>query len=123
MVATMTTKKSQSPIYRVLFSNQGKIYEVYARSVSQGELFGFIRIEDLLFGERTQVVVDPAEEELKLEFEGVRGFQVPMQAVLRVDEVDKQGANRVRQGGDADNIAAFPSAFMSPTGPKKPDNR
>jgi len=30
--------------------------------VSHGSLFGFIEVEELVFGERTTVVVDPAEE-------------------------------------------------------------
>jgi hypothetical protein len=51
--------------YRVTFHNQGKVYEVYAREVHQSGLFGFIEIEDLLFGEKTSLVVDPAEENLK----------------------------------------------------------
>ena len=38
------------PIYRVVFLNQGKVYEVYARHVSQtGALFGFVEIEELIF--------------------------------------------------------------------------
>src|SRR5699024_11340795 len=50
------------PLYRVAFHNRGEVYEVYARSVSQGGLYGFVEIEELVFGERTQLVVDPGEE-------------------------------------------------------------
>ena len=54
------------PIYRVVFLNQGKVYEVYARHVSQtGSLFGFVEIEELVFDARKGVVVDPAEERLQ----------------------------------------------------------
>ena len=35
-----------SHIFRIMFVNQGKVYEVYARKVSHGELFGFIEVED-----------------------------------------------------------------------------
>ena len=38
-----------SHIFRIMFVNQGKVYEVYARKVSHGELFGFIEVEELLF--------------------------------------------------------------------------
>jgi len=48
-----------SHIFKVLFVNQGKVYEIYARKVSHGSLFGFIEVEELVFGERTTVVVDP----------------------------------------------------------------
>jgi len=33
--------------------------------VSHGNLFGFIEVEELVFGERSTVVVDPAEEKIK----------------------------------------------------------
>jgi hypothetical protein len=82
-------------IYRVAFFNQGQVYEIYAKSVSQEDLYGFLTVEQLLFGERTQVVVDPSEERLKAEFEGVKKIHVPMHAVVRVDEVTKEGHARI----------------------------
>ena len=52
-----------SHIFKVMFVNQGKVYEIYARKVSHGSLFGFIEVEELVFGERSSVVVDPTEEQ------------------------------------------------------------
>ena len=48
-------------IFKIMFVNQGKVYEVYARKVSHGSLFGFVEIEELVFGERSSVVVVPSE--------------------------------------------------------------
>ena len=46
-----------SHIFKVLFVNQGKVYEIYARKVGHGTgLFGFIEVEELVFGERSSVV-------------------------------------------------------------------
>ena len=42
-----------SHIFKVIFVNQGKVYEIYARKVSHGSLFGFIEVEELVFGERS----------------------------------------------------------------------
>ena len=44
-----------SHIFKVQFVNQGKVYEIYARKVSHGGLFGFIEVEELVFGERSTV--------------------------------------------------------------------
>jgi hypothetical protein len=66
--------------YRVTFVNQGKVYEMFAREVYQDSLYGFVTIEDLLFGERSKVVVDPGEERLRHEFEGVERFHIPLHA-------------------------------------------
>jgi len=102
-------------LYKVVFFNQGQVYEVYARSVGQGSLFGFIEIEELVFGERTSVVVDPSEERLKSEFEGVKRTYLPMHSVVRIDEVSKQGASKIStvEGG---NVAQFPMPVYTPGG-------
>ena len=42
---------SKDPLYKVVFMNQGEVYEIYARSVGHGTLFGFVEIEELVFGE------------------------------------------------------------------------
>ena len=100
-------------IYKVIFMNQGQVFEVYARSISQGSLFGFIEVEELVFGEKTSIVVDPSEEKLKSEFAGVKRTYIPMHAVIRIDEVDKQGASKI-SSVDADNVATFPMPVYTP---------
>ena len=50
----------ENQIYKVLFHNQGKVYEIYAKNVHHSAMFGFIEIEKLLFGEKTSVVVKPS---------------------------------------------------------------
>lgn len=84
-------------IFKVMFTNQGKVYEVYARRVGQGEMYGFIEVEELLFGERSSLLVDPGEEQLKLEFSGVKKTYIPFHSVIRVDEVEKEGAGKILQ--------------------------
>ena len=106
---------ASEPIYKVVFVSQGKVYEVYARHVSQGALFGFIEIEKLVFGARTSVVVDPSEEKIKSEFSGVRRTYLPMHSILRIDEVDEQGASKVRDA-EGSNIAQFPIPVYTPQG-------
>jgi len=103
------------PIYRVIFLNQGKVYEVYARSVSHGGLFGFVEVETLVFGTRSTLVVDPSEEKVKTEFEGVRRTYIPMHAVLRIDEVDKQGTSKIT-AAESGNVAQFPVPMYTPPG-------
>jgi hypothetical protein len=101
-------------IYRVTFLNQGQIYEVYARRVNQGGLLGFVEIEGLVFGQKTRMVVDPAEERLQREFEGVKRFYIPMHAVVRIDEVEKQGPSRILEAVKDGNLAAFPVPLFKP---------
>jgi hypothetical protein len=96
-------------LYKVQFVNQGKVYEVYAKQVSQSNLFGFIELEGLVFGEKSAVVIDPSEERLKAEFEGVPVTHIPMHSIVRIDEVEKQGtAKIVPLDGKGENIVAYP---------------
>jgi len=107
-----STKKR---IYRIVFQNQGKVYEIYAKSVSQGALFGFVEIEGILFGERSSVVVDPGEESLKLEFAGVERTYVPMHAVLRIDEVEKKGSSKVHASPEpTSKVTPLPTPIYTP---------
>ena len=96
-----------SHIFKVVFANQGKVYEIYARKVGQGGLFGFIEVEELVFGERSSVVVDPAEERIKTEFAGVKRSYLPLHSIIRIDEVRKQGVSKISalEGG---NVTQFP---------------
>lgn len=100
-------------IYKVIFVNQGKVFEIYARNVSQADMYGFIEIEGLTYGERSRVVVDPGEERLRAEFQGVRRSYIPMHSVVRVDEVEKEGVAKIvaLEGGVA---AGLPGTFLPP---------
>ncbi len=102
-------------IYRVIFVNQGKVYEIYARSISQGAMFGFVEIEELVFGARSSVVVDPTEERIKAEFDGVKRSYLPMHSIIRIDEVDKQGVSKIT-GAEGSNVAQFPVPMYPPGG-------
>ena len=109
----MNTKQ----LFKVVFMSQGQVYEVYARHVGHGEMFGFVEVEELVFGERSSLVVDPSEEKIKSEFENVRRTYLPMHSIIRIDEVDKQGSSKISkmEGG---NVAQFPMPIYTPSGDK-----
>ncbi len=102
-------------LYKIVFVSQGKVYEIYARNVTQGTLFGFIEVERLVFGERSSVVVDPAEERIKSEFAGVRRTYLPLHSILRIDEVEKQGVSKIT-AAEAGNVTPFPVPLYTPGG-------
>jgi hypothetical protein len=101
-------------IFKVIFVNQGKVYEIYARKISHGALFGFVEVEELVFGERSSVVLDPGEERVKSEFSGVTRSYLPLQSIIRIDEVRKQGVSKIVALEGA-NVAQFPMSLMPPT--------
>jgi len=109
------TYMNDRKVYRISFYNQGDIYELHAREVHQSNMYAFVEIEDIIFGERSSIVVDPSEEKLKSEFEGVKRTYIPLQAVIRIDEVEREGANKI--------IAADGSGKVTPFPLPRPENR
>jgi hypothetical protein len=96
-------------IFRISFVNNGKVYQLHAQQVAQGDLYGFVSVSDLLFDEHTSVVIDPSEERLKSEFAGVRRLMVPMHAVIRIEEVEQRGQNKILEfDAKTGNVTPFP---------------
>lgn len=82
-------------IYKVTFVNQEQIYEIYVKSVYQADMYGFIIIEDFVFGEKSSIVVDPTEERLRIEFDGVDRSFIPIHKIIRIDQVKKRGTAKI----------------------------
>ncbi len=106
---------ASQPVYKVVFYNQNNVFEVYARHIYQSDLYGFIEIEELVFGERSKLLVDPSEEKLKNEFDGVKRTYIPMHSIVRIDEVEREGSSKIHEV-KGDKVAQFPSPIMAPKG-------
>jgi len=100
-------------IYRIQFINQDKVYEVYANHIGASGIPGFIEIGELVFGEKSSLLVDPGEENLKSEFSGVKHSHIPMHCMIRIDEVERQGQAKISPHEDEQNIRHFPAAVST----------
>ena len=109
-------------IYRIAFLNEGKLYEIYASEIAQSNMMGFIEISGLLFGERGGIVVDPTEERLRSEFDGVDRTYVPIHSIVRIDEVEKRGTSRIAPASDRDKSAKVTSLPLPDFTPKNKGN-
>jgi len=105
--------KKSDPMFRVQFISQDKVFEIYARQLYSSDLYGFIEVEEFVFGERSGLLVDPSQEKLKSEFSGVKRSYIPMHAVIRIDEVDTNGPARIKdhKGGNVTPLAMVPPRF------------
>ena len=97
----------KSHIYRIYFHSHGQIYEVYAHSIYQSDLYGFVEIENYIFGEKSKMIVDPSEDKLRSEFESVKRSFLPMHAIIRIDEVGKEGTAKITDSAGG-NVTPFP---------------
>ena len=105
--------KANKPTFRIQFHNNNKIYELYAHEVSQSQMAGFIEIGEIIFGEHSKLLIDPAEEGLKHEFADVKHSYIPHFAVIRIDEVERSGKNRILDN-DGASITSFPGQASIP---------
>lgn len=95
-------------MYKVVFLNHDKVYELYANAVYQSEMYGFVEVEDFVFSDESKVIVDPGAEKLRSEFSGVQRTYIPMHHVLRIDEVEQEGTGKIREASSDEKVAMFP---------------
>ena len=95
-------------LYKVIFLNHGKVYELFSESVGSSGLWGFIEVSELVFETGEGLVVDPTEEKMRQEFAGARVLHLPIQSVLRVEEVEKRGKCLIRDRESGEKVTPFP---------------
>ena len=89
-------KKNDQHIYRIIFYQENKRYDLYARNLVMNEnMMGFVGIEGIIFNHTSGTIIDSAEEKLKAEFGDVTCAYIPYHNVVRIDEVKKAGKNRI----------------------------
>jgi len=103
------------PLYKVIFLNHGKVYELYARTVASSALWGFTEVGGLVFDVHDGLVVDPTEERLRDEFGTTRALHLPMQSIVRVEEVESKGKSAIR---DAETGERVVTPFPLPAKPR-----
>lgn len=102
-------------LHKVTFLSHGKVYALYARRVESGRLWGFVEVSELVFDVHDGLVVDPTEERLRAEFAGTRTLHLPMQSVLRIEDVESKGPSAIR---DAATGEAVVTPFPLPARPR-----
>ena len=103
---SMRSKK----LYKVTFLSQGKTLELYARHIGSSALWGFTEVGELVFEQGEGIVVDPTEERLRDEFKDTKVLHLPMQCIVRIEEVEKRGPLAIRDAANGEKIMPFPIA-------------
>ncbi len=98
----------ENRLYKIVFLNNGKVYELFSEGVTTSGLWGFIEVSDLVFDTTDGIVVDPTEEKMRQEFDNARVLHLPIQSVLRVEEVDKRGQCLIRDRESGEKVTPFP---------------
>jgi hypothetical protein len=99
---------AEKRLYKIIFLNQGKVYELFSEGVTSSGLWGFIEVSGLVFENGEGLVVDPTEERMRQEFADARVLHLPIQSVLRVEEVEKRGQCLIRDRESGEQVTPFP---------------
>ncbi len=59
--------------------------------------------------------MDPTEEKIRTEFSGVERTFIPLHAIMRIDQVEKQGVSKISTVEDG-NVTQFPMPVYPPGG-------
>ena len=102
-------------LYKITFLNAGRIYELYARKIGTGTLWGFTEVAELVFDLHDGVVIDPTEERLRDEFGDTRVLHLPMQSIVRIEEVEKKGQSVIRDAATGEKVV---TPFPMPAKPR-----
>ena len=102
-------------LYKVTFLNAGKVYELYAQHVASGALWGFTEVSELVFDFHDGVVIDPTEERLRDEFGNTRVLHLPMQSIVRIEEVARKGQSAIRDAATGEKVV---TPFPLPSKPR-----
>ena len=78
-------------------------------------LWGFTEVSGLVFDVRDGVLVDPTEERLRDEFADTRVLHLPMQSVIRVEEVARKGQSAIRDATSGEKVV---TPFPMPAKPR-----
>ena len=97
--------KSKS-VYKIIFMQLGEVYEVFAKQIFQSDMYGFIEVVNYIFNKDKQLVVDPSSEKLKNEFLDVQRSYIPMNAIIRIDEVKETGEAKMKE--NKGQVSPFP---------------
>jgi len=95
-------------VYKLIFFNQGKVYELYAERVDSSHLYGFVEARKLVFDADTKMVVDPSEERMREEFADTETLLLPIQSVIRIEKVSKRGDCVIRDSKSGEKITTLP---------------
>jgi hypothetical protein len=102
------SKTDNEKLFRIAFLNHGKVYELFCSGVCTSGLLGFVEVSGLEFADQDSLVVDPTEEKMRDEFDGVEILHLPMHSVLRVEQVRKKGPAVIRDRESGEKVTPFP---------------
>ena len=86
-------------LYRVHFTWKEKQALVKCRSLDLTHPY-FVSMKDLVFTKESRLVINPAEDDIRREFEGTDHIMIPFQTVSLIEEFSEETLKNQGESGD-----------------------
>ncbi len=84
------------PLYRLHFKWKEKDIVLKARSLDMTHPY-FVSIKDLILPEINPLIINPAADELRKDFEETNHIMIPFQTVSLIEELEEQGPETLKK--------------------------
>jgi hypothetical protein len=101
---------SSDLLFRVKFKDGEDIHFIYARYISEESLVGFVELDEIVFYDDSSLtLIEGSQERLKQKLSGVQRTYLPLQVIMRIDEMEVEPRLKLKDSSKAaNNIRSFP---------------
>jgi hypothetical protein len=83
-------------IYKVQFIDENKKNKtIYAHKVNPSSFLGLIEISGIAFLGTSDILINPDDEKIRKEFKNVEKTYLPINSIIRIDEIILDSENQV----------------------------
>ncbi len=75
-------------LYKVRFLNApGEHIEIHAKSVGPSDIIGLVDINEIVFIDSSEIILTPEDDKVKKIFKDVTRTMLPINTIVRIDEI------------------------------------
>lgn len=83
-------------LFKINFINSEKeTLTIHASKVNPSEYLGLIEVSDIVFLDSSDIILNPQDDKIKKEFKNVERTFLPLNSIIRIDEVFFQKETQV----------------------------
>ncbi len=76
------------PLFRIRFKWKEKEYALKGRDLDMTHPY-FVSLGDLIFPDSSALIIDPADDDIRREFSGVKHIMLPVQQIHLIEELSE----------------------------------
>ncbi|PLX71039.1 MAG: DUF1820 domain-containing protein [Denitrovibrio sp.] len=75
-------------LYKIIFIDEDKkIQTLHASKLNPSSFLGLVEISDIVFIEKSEIIITPDDGDLQQKFKNVERSFIPLNSIIRIDEV------------------------------------